>query len=162
MAGGGLAEAGARPPAALRYRVDGMDCPSCSAKIETAVGRVEGTGDIRVNYGTQTLAFRLDESTTPRATVEEQVRNLGYGIALVEALRVVPGEAGAAVEDQGRGSARQPWWRGTKARLTAAIGALATAGFAVSLAAPSLEHWAYLPAALLGLAFFGRKAVAAA
>ncbi|GAA0592242.1 heavy metal translocating P-type ATPase [Craurococcus roseus] len=162
MADGGLAEAGERPRAALRYRVEGMDCPSCAGKIETAVGRVEGTEDIRVNYGTQVLAFRLDEAATPRAAVEERVRNLGYGIAPVEAPRVVPGEAGMAAEDQKRGSARRPWWRGTKARLAAAIGALAAAGFATSLAAPSLDHWAYLPAALLGLAFFSRKAVAAA
>ncbi len=162
VADGGLAEAGERPRAALRYRVEGMDCPSCAAKIETAVGRVEGTGDIRINYGTQVLAFRLDEAATPRAAVEEQVRNLGYGIAPVEALRVVPGEASAAVESQKRGSARQPWWRGIKARLAAAIGVLTAAGFAVSFAAPSLDHWAYLPAALLGLAFFGRKAIAAA
>jgi Cd2+/Zn2+-exporting ATPase len=162
MADGGLAEAGERPRAVLRYRVEGMDCPSCAAKIETAVGRVEGTGDIRVNYGTQVLAFRLDEAATPRAAVEEQVRRLGYGIAPVEAPRVVPGEAGAAVESGERGSAQQPWWRGAKAHLAAAIGALTAAGFTASLAAPSLEHWAYLPAALLGLAFFGRKAVAAA
>ena len=163
MADGGLAEAGERPRAALRYRVEGMDCPSCAAKIETAVGRVAGAEDIRVNYGTQVLAFRLDEAATPRAAVEEQVRRLGYGVAPVEAPRVVVGgEPGAAVEDEERGRTRQPWWKGAKARLAAAIGALATAGFAASLAAPFLDHWAYLPAALLGLAFFGRKAVAAA
>ena len=36
------------------------------------------------------------------------------------------------------------------------------AGFAVSLAVPALDHWVYLPAALLGLVYFGRKAIAAA
>jgi Cd2+/Zn2+-exporting ATPase len=162
MADGGLAEAGVRPRAVLRYRVEGMDCPSCAGKIETAVGRVEGAGDIRVNYGTQILAFRLDKAATPRTAVEEQIRKLGYGVAPVEAPRVVAGEPGVAVEDEGRGRARRPWWKGAKARLAAAIGALTAAGFAASFAAPSLDHWAYLPAALLGLGFFGRKAIAAA
>ena len=162
MADGGLAEAGERPRAALRYRVEGMDCPFCAAKIETAVGRFEGTGDIRVNYGTQVLALRLDEAATPRAAVEEQIRNLGYGVAPVEALAGRAGRGGRRRRARERGLARQPWWRDAKARLAAVIGGLTAAGFAVSLAVPPLEHWAYLPAALLGLAFFGRKAIAAA
>ena len=162
MADGGLAEAGERPRAALRYRVEGMDCPSCGATIETAVARIEGTGDIRVNYGTQTLAFSLDEAATARAVVEGQVRKLGYGIAPLEAPRVEMDEAGAAALDEVRGNARLPWWRGAKVRLAAIIATLTAAGFAASLVVPALEHWAYLPAALLGLGFFGRKAVAAA
>ena len=161
MADGGLAEAGARPRAALRYRVEGMDCPSCASKIETAVGRVAGAEDIRVNYGTQILAFNLDEAATPRTAVEEQVRKLGYGIAPVEAPRVVAGEPGT-VGSEVRSPVRQPWWKGAKAQLAAVLSGLTAAGFIVSLVVPALDHWTYLPAALLGLAFFGRKAIAAA
>ena len=80
----------------LRYRVEGMDCPSCASKIETAVGRLGGAGDIRVNYHTQVLAFRLDEATTPRATVEAHVRKLGYRVAPVEAPRVAAGTGQAS------------------------------------------------------------------
>ena len=36
MADGGVAEGGASSLVALRYRVEGMDCPSCASKIETA------------------------------------------------------------------------------------------------------------------------------
>jgi Cd2+/Zn2+-exporting ATPase len=139
-----------------------MDCPSCASKIETAVGRFGGAEDIRVNYHAQLLAFRLDEAATPRSAVEEQIRKLGYGVAPVEPPRVATGEPGAAVEDERASRVRQPWWGGTKARLAALIGILTVAGFAVSLAIPALDHWAYLPAALVGLAFFGRKAIAAA
>jgi Cd2+/Zn2+-exporting ATPase len=152
------AEARSRLQAPLRYHVEGMDCPSCATKIETAVGRLSGAEDIRVNYHAQVLAFRLDEAATPRAAVEEAVRKLGYGIAPVEAPRVVAGEAVAAETVP----VRKPWWTGAKMRLAALIGALTVAGFAVSLAAPALDNWAYLPAALIGLAFFGRKAIAAA
>ena len=162
MANGGLAEVGAKARAALRYRVEGMDCPSCASKIETAVGRVAGAEDIRVNYGTQILAFRLDEAATPRAVAEEQVRKLGYGIAPVEAPQIITGEAGATAAPEVRSPVRQPWWKGAKARLAATLAALTAVGFASSLAVPALDHWAYLPAALLGLAFFGRKAIAAA
>ncbi|WP_245906676.1 heavy metal translocating P-type ATPase [Teichococcus aestuarii] len=155
-------DAGARTPSTLRYRVEGMDCPSCAGKIETAVGRLGGAEDIRVNYHAQVLTFRLDEAATPRTAVEEQIRRLGYGVAPVEAPGVVAGEPATDVADEGRGRSRQPWWKGAKARLAATIGVLTVAGFAVTLAVPSLDHLAYLPAALLGLAFFGRKAIAAA
>ncbi|MFD1111293.1 heavy metal translocating P-type ATPase [Pseudoroseomonas ludipueritiae] len=139
-----------------------MDCPSCASKIETAVGRFDGAEDIRVNYHSQVLAFRLDEAATPRSSVEEQIRKLGYGVAPVEAPRVVEGGPGAAAGDLGFVRPRQPWWKGKKARLAATIGVLMVAGFAVSLAVPALDHWVYLPAALLGLVYFGRKAIAAA
>ncbi|MBI0539718.1 heavy metal translocating P-type ATPase, partial [Roseomonas sp. KE2513] len=139
-----------------------MDCPSCASKIETAVGRFGGAEDIRVNYHSQVLAFRLDEAATPRSAVEEGIRKLGYGVSPVEAPRVVEGEPGAGAADVPLVRPRQPWWKGKKARLAAAIGALMVAGFAVSLAAPTLDHWVYLPAALLGLGYFGRKAIAAA
>src|SRR5689334_9501591 len=123
MADGELAEAGAEPRAALRYRVEGMDCPSCAGKIETAVGRLDGAKDIRVNYHTQVLALRLDEAATPRVTVKEQVRKLCYGIAPVEAPKVVPGDTGTATEAEVRGPAPQPWWKSAKARLAAILGA---------------------------------------
>ncbi|WP_456307281.1 heavy metal translocating P-type ATPase, partial [Paeniroseomonas aquatica] len=162
MADGGTAQLTSGSGSALRYHVEGMDCPSCASKIETAVGRFGGAEDIRVNYHSQVLAFRLDEAATPRSAVEEGIRKLGYGVAPVEAPRVVEGELGAGAVDLGLVRPRQSWWKGKKARLAAAIGALMAAGFAVSLAAPALDHWVYLPAALLGLGYFGRKAIAAA
>ena len=151
-----------RDQASLRYHVEGMDCPSCATKIETAIGRVSGTDDIRVNYHAQVLAFRLDETATPRATIEETIRKLGYGVAPVEAPRVVTGGKGGEVAAAMPVRARKPWWTGTKARLAALIGMLIVVGFVVSFAAPALDHWPYLPAALVGLVFFGRKAIAAA
>jgi Cd2+/Zn2+-exporting ATPase len=162
MADGGTVNLDQGTRVVLRYHVEGMDCPSCASKIETAVGRFGGAADIRVNYHAQVLAFRLDEAATPRSAVEEQIRRLGYGVAPVEPPRVATGEPGAAVEDEGASRVRQPWWGGTKARLAALIGILTVAGFAASHAIPALDHWAYLPAALVGLAFFGRKAIAAA
>lgn len=162
MADGGTVTLDRGNGTALRYHVEGMDCPSCASKIETAVGRFDGAGDIRVNYHSQVLSLRLDEAATPRAAVEEGIRKLGYGVAPVVPPQVVGGEPNAAVGASGVAHARQPWWKGTKARLAAAIGVLMAGGFVASLAAPSLDHWTYVPAALLGLLYFGRKAVAAA
>jgi Cd2+/Zn2+-exporting ATPase len=135
----------------LRYRVEGMDCPSCAGKIETGLGRLDGADDVRVNYQKQSLALRLDEARTPRAVVEARVRALGFGISpaldpLAAGAAAVP--MGADVED--RVSAR-PWWHNGKIRRLLLIGVLLVAGYAVDRAVPGLRGWATLPAALLGL-----------
>lgn len=144
-------------PATLRYRVDGMDCPSCASTIETAVTRLGGASNVRVSYQRQVLALTLDEAMTPRGSLEQKVRDLGYGISVPNA---------PVVETSVIGGDAVPIRRSVlgdrKVRLAAAIGILVAAGFLVSLIFPAAGHWAYLPPALLGLAFFGRKAVAAA
>src|SRR4051794_29819721 len=100
----------------VRYRVDGMDCPGCASKIETAVRRLGGTADVRVNYQRQVLALRLDEAATPRTSVSERIRRLGYGVAPVEG-PVVTAE-GAHVSEPVQSTAPS-CWRGAKARLAA-------------------------------------------
>ncbi|HET8997493.1 MAG TPA: cation transporter, partial [Acetobacteraceae bacterium] len=149
------ATSGATP---LRYRVSGMDCPSCAGKIETALRRLDGTDDIRINFHTQVLTVRLDEAATSRDRVEASIRQLGFGVASADLRAVAPdavseGSASEAVP------AWQAWLRLPKTRLAAAIGLLLVAGFAVTWVQPGIGHWAYLPAALLGLAFFGRRAM---
>jgi len=144
-------------PTALRYRVEGMDCPSCASTIETAVTRLGGASDVRVIYQRQVLTLTLDETMTPRGSLEQKVRDLGYGISVPNAPVVETSVAvGYAVP------VRRSLLGDRKVRLAAAIGVLMVAGFLVSLVIPSVEHWAYLPPALLGLMFFSRKAVAAA
>lgn len=149
-------------PTSLRYRVEGMDCPSCAGKIETAVTRVQGATEVRVNYQRQVLAFRLDEGLTSREDVEGRIRKLGYGVAPAAAptavMQSAEQEAGAELAAAGAPA----WWRDRKVRLAAAIGILLAVGLAAAIAAPWAGDWAYLPAALLGLWFFGRKAFAAA
>ena len=134
-------------PALLRYRVEGMDCPSCAGKIETGLGRLDGTGDVRVNYQKQMLALSLDEARTPRGDVEARVRALGFGIA--PALDPLASDAAPVPEAAEAGPA--PWWHGRKARWLLATAALLLAGYAVDWAVPALRGWATLPAALAGL-----------
>lgn len=38
-----------------RYRVDGMDCGGCAAKIDTAVRRMPGVADVAVSVAAGTL-----------------------------------------------------------------------------------------------------------
>jgi Zn2+/Cd2+-exporting ATPase len=62
----------------LRYFVDGMDCASCAKKIENLVSRTPGAREPKVSFGAQTLRLELDETRTPRAKLEANIRALGY------------------------------------------------------------------------------------
>ncbi len=146
----------------LRYRVGGMDCPSCAAKIETALRRLGGAQDARVNYASQTLALRLDEAVTPREAVERNIRALGFQVSALAEPNLAVLTDGADVPAPDIPDARQAWWQSPKLRLLAAVGVLLAAGAVLGQLVPALGGWATLPAALLGLLFAGRRAIALA
>ncbi len=148
---------------ALRYRVGGMDCPSCAGKIETALTRLGGAEGIRVNYHSQTLAFWLDEATTSRAAVEAQIRSLGYEVGAIDGPPVaLSTDDGAILDAPAAAAAGQPWWRTRKARPLLAISGLLVLGYLVGWLVPHVDGWAEMPAALLGLWLAGRRAIALA
>ncbi|MBL8590156.1 MAG: heavy metal translocating P-type ATPase [Methylobacteriaceae bacterium] len=63
-----------------RFRVAGMDCASCAAKIGAAVRRVDGVEDVSVSVtaGTMTVRHAPDSDL---AELQRRVVSLGYGIA---------------------------------------------------------------------------------
>ena len=63
----------------LRYRVEGMDCASCAAKIETALARLEGVDGVAVSATAGTLRLRAQPGVCGDA--EAAVRALGVGLA---------------------------------------------------------------------------------
>ncbi|MBB5574212.1 MULTISPECIES: heavy metal translocating P-type ATPase [Rhizobium] len=66
--------------AEARYRVSGMDCASCAAKIDTAVRRMPGVEDVSVSVTAGTMTVRHDE-TSNLAAIEKKVAGLGYSLA---------------------------------------------------------------------------------
>lgn len=60
-----------------RYRVTGMDCPSCAAKIEKAVRSV-GIDDFRVSIASQILSLRSADPKSELPQVERAVTQIGY------------------------------------------------------------------------------------
>ncbi len=61
-----------------RYRVEGMDCASCAAKIDTAVRRLQGVEDVSVSVtaGTMTVKHHADPDLLPN--IAKRVTGLGY------------------------------------------------------------------------------------
>ena len=52
------------------YKLDGLDCAHCAAKIEAAVAKIEGVAQVHVNFLTQKMTLECDE--THLASIEEK------------------------------------------------------------------------------------------
>lgn len=78
-------------PNRVRYRVIGMDFPSCAAKIETAV-RSAGVDDVKVSIASQIMTVRSEYPAAVLAAVERKVSTIGYRIDRLD----VPGAATAS------------------------------------------------------------------
>ncbi|CCM76278.1 heavy metal translocating P-type ATPase [Rhizobium mesoamericanum] len=63
-----------------RYRVGGMDCASCAAKIDTAVRYMPGVEDVSVSVTAGTMTLRHDGSSDLVA-IERKVTSLGYSVS---------------------------------------------------------------------------------
>lgn len=63
---------------AEKFKVTGMTCAACSARVEKAVGSLEGVDSCAVNLLTGDLTV---DGTAARAAIEAAVTGAGYGIA---------------------------------------------------------------------------------
>lgn len=66
------------------WKVGGMDCGGCAAKVRGAVERLPGVSDVQVSMMTETLRLKLDESQTPGNKVEATIDRLGYSVQSIE------------------------------------------------------------------------------
>ena len=141
-----------------RYRVEGMDCAACAAKIDTAVRRLPGVTDVSVSVSAATLVVHHDEAGV-LADVERQVTRLGYGLAALGTVGPVE-----ALADDGTDARAPPpaWWRGRKPTLVIACAAALAAAFVAGHVAPELGPWAFTAAMLVGLVPVARRALGAA
>jgi Co/Zn/Cd efflux system component/copper chaperone CopZ len=62
----------------LRYRVTGMDCPSCVTKIEDAARKVSGVEDVKVSLTSQLMMLQLRDQDQHLREVERAITTLGY------------------------------------------------------------------------------------
>ena len=63
-----------------RFKVDGMDCAACAARVEGAVARIDGVEDVSVSVMTGSMLVHHGEATDLTA-LESVVSRLGYGIS---------------------------------------------------------------------------------
>lgn len=77
-----------------QYRVTGMDCGDCAAKIESGVRRLEGVKDVRVSIASELMTLQVDDAARRLPDVERCVQGLGYHLDRVDA--GAPEESGSS------------------------------------------------------------------
>jgi Cd2+/Zn2+-exporting ATPase len=154
-----------------RYRVSGMDCAGCAAKVDTAVRRIIGVLDVSVSVTAATMTVQYDPATSPGPEIERKVTGLGYGIGIVAPYGENPAKGGSPLNDDGNDHAGQeyaseaidgPWWQSPKVRLTAISGMAYALAFGFAYFNPPYALWFYTAAVVVGLIPIARRAFAAA
>ena len=149
----------------LRYRVSGMDCPSCVGKLETALRRIPQIKSVKVSFQTQNLSIEAAANEDVDPEVTKVVQSLGFA-ASREASEVATLRDGGAssgshdLHSHGGTPEAGPWWKQRKGRLVIGIGAVVAVAFAASHLFPSLSRPAYILATAIGLIPFARRAFA--
>lgn len=70
--------------ATVRYRVTGMDCSDCVAKIEKTARKVSGVAETRVSLTSQIMTVGLDDGVAPLPELEQVITGLGYRLSRLE------------------------------------------------------------------------------
>lgn len=169
-----------------RYRVTGMDCAACAAKVETAVSRLPGVERVSVSAsaGTMTVGHEADAVLLP--AMKSQLRKLGYGVSPANSAKATKQptprtdgshehhdhdhahshdhgdhQAHSHRRDEDEGGGRS-WWQTRKGLLTIACGAALAAAYVVGRLYPALDWWVFVAALCVGLIPIARRALMAA
>lgn len=169
----------------LAWRVEGMDCASCVAKVTKAVERLPGVSAVEVSLMAERMTLDLAAPGRPEA-IEAQVSALGYVTKRLEGTGPTASPdapSPACGHDHGHGhdrrhdqghhhshadhdhpvEAAKPWWATSKANLVWLLGALVLGAYALSVVLPErLTYPLFLIATTVALVPFGRRAIALA
>ncbi len=158
----------------VSWRVEGMDCAGCVAKVTRAVERMPGVTDVQVNLMAERLSASLSLGETTPEAVAQQVATLGYTATPLTDTSVPSAARPPADEHAGHdhahghhdddpADAEKPWWATGKAKLVWLLGGLVLGAYALSVALPErLTYPLFLAATLIALVPFGRRAFALA
>lgn len=166
-----------------RFRVEGMDCASCAAKIDTAVRRLSGVEDVSVSVTSGTMTVSHDP-TSDLAAIGRQVTGLGYDATQIPsgaaAKPDAPHEHGPAcshdhhehqkpeqasvegLHGHDHGPSTGPWWNSKKGRATILAGVTLAVAYGVGHLFPAIQLYAFTLAMLVGLVPIARRAFMAA
>ncbi len=79
-----------RPADKLRYRVVGMDCTSCVAKVEAATRQLRGVSNVKVSLASGLMDVEASDLKSLRQEVPATIEKLGYRVTLLEGNNTQP------------------------------------------------------------------------
>lgn len=63
-----------------KVKITGMTCAACANRVERVVGKLEGVNDANVNFATETLSVKYDNSKLGNQEIEKAIEKAGYGV----------------------------------------------------------------------------------
>ncbi|MBE6141700.1 MAG: heavy metal translocating P-type ATPase [Erysipelotrichaceae bacterium] len=66
-----------------KYKITGMSCAACSARVFKAVSSIKGVKEANVNLLTNSIVISYDEKVTNSNRIIEAVKKAGYGAELI-------------------------------------------------------------------------------
>ena len=76
-----------------RYRITGMSCAACSARVQQCMERLQGVEQVNVNLLAGSMELRFDEGTLTDLDIIAAVEAAGYGAEVMTERRpVAPAE----------------------------------------------------------------------
>lgn len=150
-------------PTTLTYFVDEMDCANCVKKVEAATSKLPGATVLRSNFTTQILEVTLDEQITPRATLEKNLKDMGYGPNLQAENGQEPRtQHQKPTTDRSDEHEKNAWHQTRQGKLVIQNGILLGMAYLLGFLLPEFARWFYIAATLLGVWPLLKKAVASA
>ncbi|WP_439817256.1 heavy metal translocating P-type ATPase [Zavarzinia sp. CC-PAN008] len=155
-----------RDPLRTRLHVTGMDCPSCAAKIDAALGRLDHVREVGVSVPAGTVTL-VHDAGLDLGRALAQLAALGFPATapVAQADGQAPhghGHSHSHSHSHDHGAEAGDWWRGPKVLLTAACGLALAAAYGLGLLVPALGSYAFLAALGVGLVPVARRAFVAA
>ena len=91
------------------FKVEGMTCGSCAARVQRALEKVDGVESAEVNFATHQVRVKANEGTIESPVLEAAVERSGYKLAAITDPNVGRHPTGRAISDgpDDRGS----YWR---------------------------------------------------
>ncbi len=137
----------------MQYQIEGMDCASCVGKIETALARMPGVSNIRLNFATEKLELTLAPDTATQASdIEKTIKSLGFGIS--NSQKSPTDMNSYQLLDS------QQWWQTRKGKQVVGLGFLMSVAYIIALLFPDYGSWVFAAAVIAGVFPFARKALA--
>ncbi|OWK24921.1 hypothetical protein AJ87_16380 [Rhizobium yanglingense] len=152
--------------ARAKYKVGGMDCASCAAKIDTAVRRIAGVEEVSVSVTAGTMTISHD-GTSDLNAIEKKVTGLGYSVVAMPAKapdhdHAAQGHSHGHTDHDHHGHTHSEkditgvpghdhgqmgglWWQSRKGRLTIAAGAALAAAYVAGHLMPRSPPTPLLP-----------------
>lgn len=138
----------------MRWRVAGMHCAACAAKIEAALVRVPGVASVEVSSATGLLIVTPLEGQDAKPEIEAVVKRLGYGVVAADGAVATQ----ATHDHHEHGAEGGVSWRSGRVRFVAVcITALALAAV-VGRFVPALAWPGMIVALSIGLVPIARRA----